>query len=292
MRPTPPWDVAAVEQAMAQLTSVRPAYASIIGFYGPVFIAQIEATENTSPEAIRFDESLVEMKSKQGFSLVEPGAFTVDTPAAEHLLARICRIAVRSGEKLGLAGEALIRTMDDGMAMGGLFADTIDDKGRIRTLADTLDVPPDILSLLLYLAVKPSLEAGVRELAARLTDSGKNRSSCPICGSAPIIGELDAEGNQWIHCGLCWHRWPAKRIVCLYCSNQDSASMEYLYSEDEPEYRVNLCDGCQRYLKVVDTRKMNRRFYPPLEQVASLHLDVLAADKGYRHAAGAEKQVD
>lgn len=291
MTTPPPRDAAFVEQAISQLTSLRPAYASIIGFYGPVFVAQIEAAEGTSPEAIQFDESLMEMKSNQGFSLVEPAAFTVDTPAAEQLLARICRIAERSGEKLGLVGEALIQTIDGGMAMGGLFADMLDDQGRIRELAETLDVPPGMLSLLLYLAVKPSLEAGARELAVRLTDSQKNRSSCPICGSAPIIGELDAEGNQWIHCGLCWHRWPLKRIICLFCSNQDSASMEYLYSEDEPEYRVNLCDGCQRYLKVVDTRKMNRRFYPPLEQVASLHLDLLAAEKGYRHAIGVAKPV-
>jgi hypothetical protein len=42
--------------------------------------------------------------------------------------------------------------------------------------------------------------------------------------------------------------------------------------------------GCRRYLKVVDTRKMVRSFYPPLEQVASLHLDMLAAEKGYSHA--------
>ena len=52
-----------------------------------------------------------------------------------------------------------------------------------------------MLSLLLYLAVKPSVEAGARQLAARLTGSQQNRSSCPVCGSAPIIGELDAEGD-------------------------------------------------------------------------------------------------
>jgi FdhE protein len=98
---------------------------------------------------------------------------------------------------------------------------------------------------------------------------------------------LDAEGIQWVHCGLCWHRWPGKRMACPFCNNQDSASLEYAYSDDEPEYRLNLCGGCRRYLKVVDTRKMDRSFYPPLEQVVSLHLDMLAAEKGFRHATGA-----
>jgi hypothetical protein len=118
-------------------------------------------------------------------------------------------------------------------------------------------------SLLFYLAVKPSIAAGSRQLATRLAGSQKeNRSSCPVCGSMPIIGELDAEGSQWLHCGFCWHRWPVKRLACPFCSNRDSASLEYLYSDDEPEYRVNLCGGCRRYLKVVDTRKIERRLLP------------------------------
>ena len=284
MNSNPLWDVAAVEQAVSRVAAMRPAYSAIIGFYGAVFVAQAHAAEKTSPAEIRLDNELLEMKTKEGFSLVEPSAFTVDIPAAEKLLAQICEIAIRSGEKLGAAGEALTRAMGDGVAMDGLFADVLTDKGRIAELAKTMDVSPQMISLLLYLAVKPSIAAGVRQLAARLTGSQENQSNCPICGSAPIIGELDDDGKQWSHCSLCWHRWPVKRLACPFCNNRDNHSLEYLYNEDEPEYRVNLCGRCRRYLKVVDTRKMDRGFYPPLEQVASLHLDLLAAEKEYSHA--------
>ena len=284
MNSNPLWDAAAVEQAVSRVASIRPAYSAIIGFYGAVFVAQAYAAGKTAPRAIRLDEALLKMKTKEGFSLVEPAAFTIDIPAAEKLLAQICEIAIRSGEKLGAAGEALTRAMGDGVAMDALFTDVLTERGRIAELAKTMDVSPQMISLLLYLAVKPSIEAGVRQLAARLTGSHENQSNCPICGSAPIIGELDAEGGQWIHCGLCWHRWPVKRLACPFCNNRDSHSLEYLYSEDEREYRVNLCGGCRRYLKVADTRKMSRGFYPPLEQVASLHLDILASEKGYFHA--------
>jgi len=284
MNSNPLWDAAAVEQAVSRVASIRPAYSAIIGFYGAVFVAQAHAAGKTVPRAIRLDEVLLKMKTKEGFSLVEPAAFTVDVPAAEKLLAQICEIAVRSGEKLGAAGEALTRAMGDGVVMDRLFADVLTDRGRIAELSKTMDVSPQMISLLLYLAVKPSIEAGVRQLSARLTGSHDNQSNCPICGSAPIIGELDSEGQQWIHCGLCWHRWPVKRLACPFCNNRHSHSLEYLYSEDEPEYRVNLCGRCRRYLKVADTRKMSRGFYPPLEQVASLHLDILASEKGYSHA--------
>lgn len=278
------WNAAAVEQAVAQLAAIRPAYKSILGFYGPVFAAQIHAAGNTFPETISVDQALLEMKTKEGFSLIEPTAFTVDIPAAEKLLVEICHIAMRSGEKLGAAGGALIRAVNDGVAMAGLFADVLADQGRIADFSKTLDVSPEMLSLLLYLAVKPSFEAGARRLAGRFAGSRENQGPCPVCGSAPIIGELDAEGRQWSHCGLCWHRWAVTRMACPFCSNRDSASLEYIYSDDEPEYRVNLCGGCKRYLKVADTRKMDRRFYPPLEQVASLHLDMLAVEKEYGHA--------
>lgn len=284
MTNTPIWDAAAVEQAVAQMTAIRPAYASILGFYGPVFAAQAKAAEHTCPDVIMVDTSAVEMRSAEGFSLIEPAAFTVDTPAAEKLLAQICHIAALSGEKLSAAGNALAQAMNEGVAVDAFFDDILDESGRIGDFARTMDVPPDMLSLLYYLAAKPSVEAGSRQLAARLTTSQENRSSCPICGSAPILGELDAEGKQWIHCGFCWHRWSVKRLACPFCGNRDSTSLEYLYSDDEPEYRVNLCSGCRRYLKVVDTRKIDRVFFPPLEQVASLHLDLMAAEKGYSHA--------
>ena len=287
----PVWDQAAVERAVSQVAASRPAYTSILGFYGPVFVAQIKAAESTLSEGIQIDESLVKMKTNEGFALIEPAAFAIDTPAAEKLLRHISGIAVRSGEKLSRAGEALIQAMDSGVAAAELLADVLDDQGRIAKFAKAMDVPSEMVVLLLYLSVKPSVEAGARQLAARLADSPRYRSSCPICGSAPIIGELDAEGNQWVHCGLCWHRWPGKRMACAFCSNPDSASLEYAYSDDEPEYRLNLCAGCRQYLKVVDLRKMDRHFYPPLEQVVSLHLDLLAAEKGFRHASGAISAV-
>ena len=75
-------------------------------------------------------------------------------------------------------------------------------------------------------------------------------------------------------------------MACLFCGNRSSDSLEYLFSEEEPEYRVYLCKACKHYLKVVDTRKLTRGFFAPLEQVVSLHLDMTAAEKGFVHAMG------
>lgn len=284
----PNGDSPAVDRAIARVAALRPAYTAILNFYGPVFRAQIEAEAETAPSAIEVDAALLEMKSAEGFALIEPTAFTIDLPAAGKLLTTICRIAAMSSEKLGGAGEALMGAMNGGLDVGDLFADVLDDGHRIGGLAEQLAVPAQMLSLLFYLAAKPSIEKGAREMARRLPDHPEVRGTCPVCGSAPIIGELDPDGKQWLHCGLCWHRWPVARLCCPFCQNRDSASLEYVYSDDEPEYRVNLCGRCKRYVKVADVRKMERPFYAPLEQVASLHLDMLVAERGYRHAVVAE----
>jgi len=276
-------DPVAIDKVVARLAESRPAYAAILSFYGPVFLAQARAAADTAPTPIGADEAAMQMRQREGFALIEPASFTVDLEAAEHLLAVICGLAVAAGEKLGAAGKALASAMAEGAAMEDLFLDVLDEKGRLQSLAEKKDVRPDMLSLLLYLAIRPSIEKGARQLAVCQTGDSVLRSNCPICGSAPILGELDADGKQWVHCSLCWHRWPVERMVCLFCDNRSSDALTYLYSETEPEYRINLCEGCKQYLKVVDTRKLDRGFYPPLEQVASLHLDMLARDRGFTH---------
>jgi FdhE protein len=276
---TPSRDAAAVEQAVARAAAARPAYRSMLGFYGPVFVAQVRAAAHTFPPAIELDDSESAMKLREGFSLIIPAGFTVDIQSAEKLLIDICRAAAASEEEMAGAGRVLVRALGEGMPADDLFDDVLKGNGRIRGLADSMGVAPEIVSLLGYLAIQPSIEACARQLALYLK-SEENRGSCPICGSAPILGELDADGKQWLHCRLCWHRWPTHRMACPHCGNRDADSLEYFFSDEEAEYRVNLCGRCRHYLKVVDVRRMDRYFFPPLEQVISLHLDMMAEAKG------------
>jgi FdhE protein len=288
---TQKWDSALVEKAVSQVAAKRPAYASILDFYGPVFAAQVNSVSETSPETILLDASRIELAATEGFSLIEPAAFGIDIRAAEKLLDRICRAAVRSGEKLSAAGEALIRAMNKRDGLADLLTDVLHDQDRIRETARNEGLSPDMLSLLLYLAIKPSVETGSLKLTGHLTEDHDYRTYCPVCGSGPIVGELDVDGKRWFHCGFCWCRWPVLRMGCPFCNNRDASSLEYFYADDEPEYRVDSCGRCGRYLKVIDVRKLDRLFYPPLEQVVTLHLDMLAAKKGFVHG-GASKPSD
>jgi len=44
---------------------------------------------------------------------------------------------------------------------------------------------------------------------------------------------------------------------------------------------MDTCEKCHQYLKTIDTRMMEM-IDPELEDIATLHLDLLASQKGYR----------
>ena len=140
MTSAPAWDAAAIEKSVARLIAIRPAYRSILGFYGPVFIAQANAAQQTRPPEIQVDETLVAMKSEQGFAMIEPAAFGVDAAAAESLLTQIAGLAAASGEKLSRAGEALTRAMDEGAATTDLFVAALAQGDRLDDLAGQMAV--------------------------------------------------------------------------------------------------------------------------------------------------------
>ena len=72
-----------------------------------------------------------------------------------------------------------------------------------------------------------------------------------------------------------------KRLYCPFCENSDSKLLHYLFSEEEKDVRVDLCDNCKKYIKTVDARRADRTIYPPLEQISTLHLDIKAGEEGY-----------
>ena len=58
--------------------------------------------------------------------------------------------------------------------------------------------------------------------------------------------------------------------------------MHYFFSEEEEAYRVDLCDQCRGYIKTVDSRKLEYEPDLDLEDVVTIHLDILAVERGYQ----------
>jgi FdhE protein len=105
---------------------------------------------------------------------------------------------------------------------------------------------------------------------------------CPVCSKEPKIAELrEEEGFRYLYCNQCGFEWNYLRIKCPFCGNEDQQELAYFTIEGEEKYRVDVCNNCERYIKTVDFRKTTERANLDVEDIATLHLDILASEEGY-----------
>ena len=151
-----------------------------------------------------------------------------------------------------------------------------------QTTAAQIGADSKALAFLAYNAIQPSLELCAAQLACYLhAETVWRKGYCPVCGSAPGLAILGEEGRRVLSCSFCRHQWRAPRIFCAFCENTPAGELHYFFAEEENDLRVEVCDRCRKYIKSVDSRQTSRPLFPPLEQVASLHLDMIAAEKGF-----------
>jgi FdhE protein len=143
------------------------------------------------------------------------------------------------------------------------------------------------LAFLAYNSILPSIELSAAQVASYLdTEAVWQKGYCPVCGSSPGLAVLNQEGQRVVVCSFCRHPWQAPRLFCVFCENRKSDELQYVFAEEESDLRIDVCERCRHYIKTVQGREVARPLYPPLEQVASLHLDMIAAEKGFRSGAG------
>jgi FdhE protein len=99
----------------------------------------------------------------------------------------------------------------------------------------------------------------------------------------PLLGEFRGlEQTRVLRCALCAAGWEFARLRCPFCDNRDHNQLGYLHAEAEQERcRAATCDPCRGYVKMVatlDTLSMPRLL---VADVATLHLDLAAAEHGY-----------
>jgi FdhE protein len=110
------------------------------------------------------------------------------------------------------------------------------------------------------------------------------RRYCPTCGSLPAMAQLagvDPGRIRLLSCGCCGTRWQFKRTGCPFCET-DSQRLASLAIEGEPGFRIDWCESCKGYLKT-HVGEGNEGLL--LADWTSLHLDVIAHDRGLKRLA-------
>jgi FdhE protein len=111
------------------------------------------------------------------------------------------------------------------------------------------------------------------------------RCYCPICGSPPSMGQLvgtDPGRLRLLFCGCCSTRWRYRRIGCPFCEVANDHQLSALAIEEEKYLRIDYCKSCRGYLKTYIGEGSESLF---LADWTSLHLDVIASDRGLERLA-------
>ena len=138
-----------------------------------------------------------------------------------------------------------------------------------------------------HVFVSAALQVHFVRLAARLDDKSLveiGNGVCPSCGGAPastmIVGWAGADGTRFCSCSLCGTLWNYIRVQCTLCGS--NKRMQYQEIEGyEGQIKAEICEECRGYVKMLYQQK-NRDLEPIADDVASLGLDLLVRELGFR----------
>ena len=111
------------------------------------------------------------------------------------------------------------------------------------------------------------------------------RNYCPTCGEPPAMGQLvgkDPGRLRFLSCGCCRTRWRYRRTCCPFCDSQNEHRLSVVAIEGEAGLRIDYCGACRGYLK---TYSGEGNEHVLLADWTSLHLDMLARDRGLKRCA-------
>jgi FdhE protein len=111
------------------------------------------------------------------------------------------------------------------------------------------------------------------------------RNYCPTCGASPGMAQLvgsEPARLRLLSCGCCATRWRYRRTGCPFCDIADDQRLSILTIEGEDALRIEYCESCSGYLKTYTGEGSERLL---LADWTSLHLDVIARDRGLKRYA-------
>jgi FdhE protein len=217
-----------------------------------------------------------------GLPLLSPMDLSVDRDTATAFLSGLLDVLRRVGRE----GHADLDRIGGGLSGGSLdlaslyVACLARKRDVVDQAATALSVQAPLLTFVLEIPLKTALESVASSLPPERFEGWKE-GYCPVCGSRAGMAELSGdEGKRRLSCSACFFRWPYPRIQCPYCGNTDPETLSYFTAGDGPT-RVGVCRKCSRYLKTRDARLGNADVPLEAEDLATLHLDLLAGKEGF-----------
>jgi FdhE protein len=164
------------------------------------------------------------------------------------------------------------------------------DEPALADLAGAAGSDADALGAVAQLAAMPVLCAARRRVGAEAAAQWAH-GHCPVCGGWPAIAETRGlERERRLRCGRCAADWRVPVLRCAFCGESDHDRLSALVPEGEGEEeirRVDVCLACKGYVKAITTLTALHESQVAAEDVATLHLDLVAIERGFTRPDGA-----
>ena len=270
------------KEHIERLKKKNPVYKELLNFYGQIAEALLIVNPQFDLSPIHSTEDIRKIQLKDGFPLLNKNEFILDIPASVKLFESICTIAKNATNKMKKNIQKIEKAVKDDKLNREKLLEKHFDSTYIDEITKKLKLDRPILNFLITTSLKPSIHSNVENLRDKVDLKIWLRGYCPLCGSLPQMSELKGEGKRYFLCSFCNFEWSSERLRCPFCENTDHKKLHYLYAEGQEAYRVDLCDKCKKYTKTVDSRKLDYEPDLNLEDIITIHLDILASEKGFK----------
>lgn len=293
-----------LERRLAALRKSRPELGDVLDFQESLLRESLTSARRAEAQPFPVPREHLAARIRSGVPVLHDQPARVDVHFAADLFSRLVNLLQqRDDGELRSGLDALIEAATSGrLDAERLFGEAfVQHADHLRDMALQHSLDADILATVAAQSVAPLLRAYAERLlplVERLDDGSLEgavwqRGYCPVCGGWPGLAELrGVELSLFLRCAACGSGWRSQRLGCPYCGNDDYRSLQTLTIHDEKRFRLSVCERCKSYLKV------GNAFDPPppelvaLDDVASLHLDLVAIERGYHRPGGSGFSIE
>jgi FdhE protein len=212
-------------------------------------------------------------------------SFAIRRQTFEETLGEFCTRLAEGGAGAAAAriGEALASGQINPASL--VSASLARDQHGIRSAAIQMGFAPDLLWLVGELGAGPlarRLQHAIFDPAGDARDAlaGWDAGYCPACGSWPAYAEI-RRGDRHLRCSFCGADWQPASYRCTYCDEDGEKFVTAAPDMERPDRRLELCGACGGYLKAIPASSPTPFALLPVEDLATVDLDVAAAERGY-----------
>jgi FdhE protein len=266
-------EIEPVLQRLDGLSAEHPELADACAYYRRLLPILVQAREAVDPLAL--DPGEAQEKIDRGEPVLRGEELRFFTPPAESLFFQVYQ---------AVAGDDPPQGPIKGKTIGRLLRQYMDgDCSSIENTASRLGMDGARLQVILQNTLKPFLHVWREALMPGVDVSTWQKGDCPFCGSLPLLAELRGpERARHLRCGLCGADWPFPRLQCVTCGNTEAASLGILQPEGGLQrISVQTCRVCHGFLKMVISVDPIPADLLPVEDLATLSLELIAGSRGY-----------